>query len=97
MTGSITGRPHAFSIIFAIRIVLIPVFLLAIVGPWTNWVPDWSDAERWKPWVAAAVFILLCVTDTVEPEPELAARYEEQYRKFRLIYPALKMLFPKLK
>ena len=40
---------------------------------------------------------LVRVTDTVEPEPELAARYEEQYRKFRLIYPALKMLFPKLK
>ena len=40
---------------------------------------------------------LVRVTDTVEPEPELAARYEEQYRKFRLIYPALKTLFPKLK
>ena len=54
------------NIVTLIRIVLIPVFLLAIVGPWTNWVPDWSDAERWKPWVAAAVFILLCVTDTVD-------------------------------
>ncbi len=40
---------------------------------------------------------LVRVTDTVEPEAELAARYEEQYRKFRLIYPTLKTLFPKLK
>ena len=40
---------------------------------------------------------LVRVTDTVEPDRELAARYEEQYRKFRLIYPTLKSLFPKLK
>ncbi len=33
---------------------------------------------------------------TTEPDPELTARYEEQYRKFRLIYPALKNVFPKI-
>lgn len=33
------------------------------------------------------------VVDTVEPEPELAARYEEKYRKFRTLYPAMKPLF----
>lgn len=33
------------------------------------------------------------VVDTVEPEPELAAKYEEKYRKFRTLYPAMKPLF----
>ena len=39
---------------------------------------------------------LVRVTETVEPDPAIAARYEAQYRKFRQIYPALKMVFPKL-
>lgn len=33
------------------------------------------------------------VVDTVEPEPELVAKYEERYRKFRKIYPTVKGLF----
>lgn len=33
------------------------------------------------------------VVDTVEPEPELVAKYEERYQKFRKIYPAVKGLF----
>ena len=33
------------------------------------------------------------VVDTVEPDPELAAKYEEKYRQFRQIYPALKPVF----
>jgi putative transposase len=33
---------------------------------------------------------------TVEPDAEIAARYETQYRKFRAIYPALKDVFRSL-
>nr|WP_289768329.1 xylulokinase [uncultured Acetatifactor sp.] len=33
------------------------------------------------------------VVETVEPEPELAARYEERYQYFKEIYPACKPLF----
>ncbi len=36
---------------------------------------------------------LVKVTDTVEPEEELVAKYEERYQKFRKIYPAVKALF----
>ena len=36
------------------------------------------------------------VVDTVEPIPEQAARYEERYKKFRQIYPAVKELFDTL-
>ena len=47
--------------------------------------------------VQSACDALVRVADTVEPEPELITRYEERYRKFRKIYPALKNVFPSLK
>lgn len=36
---------------------------------------------------------LVKVVDTIEPEPELVARYEERYQKFKRLYPAMKDLF----
>ena len=39
---------------------------------------------------------LVELASATEPDPELTARYEERYRKFRAIYPAMKALFPKL-
>ena len=54
------------NIVTLLRIVCIPVFVLAIVGPWENWIPAWSDAATWKPWISAAVFLILCVTDTLD-------------------------------
>ena len=48
------------------------------------------------PSVQAAADALVEVSDTVAPAPELTARYEAQYQKFRAIYPAMKDLFPKL-
>ena len=33
------------------------------------------------------------VVDTVEPDAELAAKYEEKYQKFRTLYPVMKELF----
>lgn len=36
------------------------------------------------------------VVDTVEPTPELAAKYEERYQKFKELYPAMKPLFKNL-
>ena len=37
------------------------------------------------------------VASRVQPDPELAARYEKRYQQFREIYPACKELFRKLK
>ena len=37
------------------------------------------------------------VIDTVEPEAELVAKYEERYQQFKEIYPALKPVFAKIK
>ena len=39
---------------------------------------------------------LVKVTERILPDPEISARYETQYQKFRRIYPALKDLFPTL-
>ena len=39
---------------------------------------------------------LVTVSETVTPDPEIAERYEARYRQFRLIYPALKGLYPQL-
>ena len=44
--------------------------------------------------VQSAVDALVHTDHTVEPDSEIAARYEEQYRKFRAIYPTVKSLFP---
>ena len=33
------------------------------------------------------------VIDTVEPDPVLAAKYEQRYMQFRNIYPTCKELF----
>lgn len=43
--------------------------------------------------VRACCDALVRVTSTVEPDPALAARYDERYAKYRLIYPALKIPF----
>ena len=45
------------------------------------------------PSVKACADALVSVRETVEPDPEIAARYEKQYRNFKQIYPTLKDLF----
>ena len=37
------------------------------------------------------------VKNTITPEPEIVARYEQQYSKFKEIYPSLKNTFKKIK
>ena len=45
----------------------------------------------------AAADKLVKIIGTVEPEPELVAKYEERYQQFRQIYPACKPLFEIIK
>lgn len=47
--------------------------------------------------VEAAAAKLVKVVDTVEPTPEIAAKYEERYQQFKEIYPACKPLFEIIK
>ncbi|MGM9616760.1 xylulokinase [Butyricicoccus sp.] len=53
-------------------------------------------ADGTYPNVNAACENLVHVVDTIEPEPELVARYEQRYQQFRSIYPACRELFPKI-
>ena len=46
--------------------------------------------------VQAACDALVEVVDTVEPDADLTARYEDSYQLFKQIYPTCKDLFPKL-
>lgn len=47
--------------------------------------------------VEEAAAKLVKVVDTVEPDPELAAKYEARYQQFKQIYPAVKALFPNIR
>ena len=47
--------------------------------------------------VRAAADALVEVAAVVEPEADLTARYEERYRQYRTIYPALKPVFAQLR
>lgn len=49
------------------------------------------------PSVAEAAQAIVRVKDTIEPEPELAEKYEKRYQQFQEIYPVCKPLFEKLK
>ena len=46
--------------------------------------------------VEAACDKLVTVSETISPEPALAARYEARYQQFRKIYPACKPLFAQM-
>ena len=43
--------------------------------------------------VQAAADAIVKIIDTVEPDPELVAKYEARYQEFKRIYPALKPVF----
>ena len=46
--------------------------------------------------VADACARFVRIRETVTPDPEIAARYEERYQQFKSIYPSMKTLFKEL-
>ncbi|MDR3037241.1 MAG: CDP-diacylglycerol--glycerol-3-phosphate 3-phosphatidyltransferase [Coriobacteriales bacterium] len=54
------------NIVTTARIVFIPVFVFLLLAPWPDWAPDPLLAQLAKPWIAAAVFTLLAVTDGLD-------------------------------
>lgn len=48
------------------RILLIPAFIILMLAPWASWMPEPALAALIKPWLAAAVFILLAATDGLD-------------------------------
>lgn len=45
------------------------------------------------PDIKAAADAIVKVKEQIEPEPQLVAKYEERYQKFKQIYPTVKQLF----
>ena len=54
------------NVVTLVRILLVPVFVVAIISPWPDYLPQWPDAEAWKPWVAAVIFAVLSCTDALD-------------------------------
>jgi CDP-diacylglycerol--glycerol-3-phosphate 3-phosphatidyltransferase len=57
------------NIVTTIRIALIPVFVFVILAPWPGWFGA-TQLAYWfgllQPWIAAAVFAILALTDSVD-------------------------------
>ncbi|MCL2136690.1 MAG: CDP-diacylglycerol--glycerol-3-phosphate 3-phosphatidyltransferase [Coriobacteriia bacterium] len=54
------------NIVTITRILLVPAFIILMLAPWADWVPEPTIAAIVKPWVAAIVFILLAATDGLD-------------------------------
>ncbi len=54
------------NVVTLIRILLVPVFVVVIISPWPDYIPQWPDADIWKPWVAALIFAVLSCTDALD-------------------------------
>ena len=48
------------------------------------------------PSVEACADALVSVKETIYPDPDLAAKYEQKYQQFRKIYPSVKQLYQEL-
>jgi CDP-diacylglycerol--glycerol-3-phosphate 3-phosphatidyltransferase len=57
------------NIVTTVRIALIPVFVFVILAPWPLWIADLEASQAvsgFKPLIAAAVFALLALTDSLD-------------------------------
>lgn len=54
------------NIVTLTRICFVPVFVVVFLAPWFDWFPFLDGGEAWKPWVAAAVFVLIAATDALD-------------------------------
>lgn len=59
-------RLNAANTVTLSRMVLIPVFLVALLTDWPSWLHAPRLVVALQPWVAAAVFTLLAATDGVD-------------------------------
>lgn len=59
-------RMNAANTVTIARMVLIPLFLVALLADWPLWLHAPALVSALKPWIAAAVFTLLAATDGVD-------------------------------
>ncbi|MBQ9021483.1 MAG: CDP-diacylglycerol--glycerol-3-phosphate 3-phosphatidyltransferase [Eggerthellaceae bacterium] len=49
-----------------IRVLFIPVFVVVLLSPWPEYFSESMDMHTLKPWLAAAVFIIISMTDMLD-------------------------------
>lgn len=54
------------NIVTLVRILLIPIFVVALLSPWPEWLPYPEFWAAWQPWIAAIVFAGISATDAVD-------------------------------
>jgi CDP-diacylglycerol--glycerol-3-phosphate 3-phosphatidyltransferase len=54
------------NVVTTVRIILVPVFVILLLAPWADWLPNPLFAQVAKPWVAAGMFALLALTDGLD-------------------------------
>ena len=81
------------------RTIFANVLNIALDIPQTEEGPDYGGAMLAMVGCGAYASVSDCaaqlvhVKETVEPDPAIAARYEERYQQFKAIYPTMKPLF----
>ena len=53
------------NIITMVRICLVPVFVVAIISPWPEWI-GFVELDVWKAWIAAGIFVVISCTDWLD-------------------------------
>lgn len=54
------------NIVTLLRILLIPVFVVVMLSPWPEWMPESQFWAAWQPWIAALVFAAISFTDAID-------------------------------
>lgn len=70
------------NVVTLVRILLVPVFVVAIISPWPDFFPGWESAELWKPWIAALIFAVLSCTDALDGYLARSRREVTNFGKF---------------
>lgn len=53
------------NVITMVRICLVPVFVVAIISPWPEWI-GFAELDIWKAWIAAGIFVVISCTDWLD-------------------------------
>ena len=64
--GQVTNLWTPANIVTVTRIVLVPVFVVVLLSPWPDWFPEWPTLRMLQPWIAAALFVVLAATDSLD-------------------------------
>ena len=65
-TGAKSKMWTPANIVTVIRILLIPVFVVVLLSPWPDWMPEPLFWKSTQPWLAALVFGAISATDALD-------------------------------